>query len=372
MKPKRLSAIFLVGVMLMALSGRTAVWAEAKDFPPPQSCLEQVENEGRVLHIYDWAEWWPEALYSGFSKEYGVKIVRDNYANEDEMVTKFKLNPKVNYDVVLAGTRTFQQLRGFDMPRKLNHAWIPNVNEYLTDACKNLPGNEGYNYGVPTDIFLVGVAFNTKYVDPGNKDVTSWNLVFDGKSFKGRITMLDDLFLTIGSALKALGYSANTTDEDQLMQAKDLLLQQKKNVMAYDAYPKRLVLEEEAWISHCWAGEAWLYYQELDTIRGGLPEEGTILGNDVLWIPKGSQHPATAHLFMNYIHRPENMLKLAVGTGYPPPNTAAAKMLPEKMKNWPGMEPDPEYLRRCEYLTAEAFTGKGLEIRTKIWKEIKK
>ena len=72
-----------------------------KDYPVPKECLDQVKKEGSILHIYDWAEWWPEDLFKNFTKEFGVKITRDHYADTEEMVTKIKLNPKTPYDLVL-------------------------------------------------------------------------------------------------------------------------------------------------------------------------------------------------------------------------------------------------------------------------------
>ena len=55
-----------------------------------------------MLNIYDWAEWYPEEMFEGFTKEFGVKITRDHFASSDEMMTKFMLNPKTPYDLVLA------------------------------------------------------------------------------------------------------------------------------------------------------------------------------------------------------------------------------------------------------------------------------
>ncbi|HKJ33534.1 MAG TPA: hypothetical protein VKA34_16985, partial [Balneolales bacterium] len=55
-----------------------------KDYPVPKECLDQVKKEGSMLHIYDWAEWWPEDLFKNFTKEYGVKITRDHYADTEE------------------------------------------------------------------------------------------------------------------------------------------------------------------------------------------------------------------------------------------------------------------------------------------------
>ena len=70
-----LSLVFTLSIMSNAFAA-----GKYKDYPVPQSCLDQVKKEGNKLYIYDWAEWWPDELFENFSKEFGVKVVRDHYA----------------------------------------------------------------------------------------------------------------------------------------------------------------------------------------------------------------------------------------------------------------------------------------------------
>jgi len=85
----------------MGIFSNTLAASKYKDHPVPKECMDQVRKEGSQLNIYDWAEWWPEKLFTDFEKEFGVKITRDHFASTDEMMTKFKLNPKTPYDLVL-------------------------------------------------------------------------------------------------------------------------------------------------------------------------------------------------------------------------------------------------------------------------------
>lgn len=358
--------------LLMLSSVFTALGSEYEIFSVPDECMEQVRKEGNKLHIYDWAEWWPEEIYEGFSKEFGIEIIRDNFASIDEMVTKFKLYPEVKYDLVLPETRAFVQMKELDVLQKINHDWIPNVNKYLPEKTKEVWYDPGYQYSVATDLYFVGYAYNTKYVDENDPRIPHWDLLFEGKEYAGKITMLDDMYNVIGSALKYLGFSYNSDDETELRMAKEVLLRQKPRVMAYDSWPKRLVLEEETLIAHSWIGEAWFYHQELEAIKGALPPEGALMGIDSLVIPKGAPHPATAHLFMNYLLRPEVNALLIETIGYAPNHTVSANLLPEEMKKWPGVFPSKEFSDRCEFIQPKAYTGKGLELRAAIWEELKK
>ena len=374
MKKKRvLTTLFLaLGYITLNALAIRATAAEFPDYPVPEACLQQAQKEGK-LHIYDWADWWPEEIYTNFEKKYGITIVRDNFASDDEYVAKFKLNPNAPYDVTLPSARGMIQLKALGVLSKLNKTWIPNAVQYLPEENQKMiwfdPQSE---YGIPTDSFFYGYAYNVKYVDGADPRVGSWGFLYEENPYAGRITMLDEMYVVIGNALKYLGYSYNSDNEEELMKVRDLLMKQKPRVMAYDSWPKRLVLEQEAWLSNCWVGDSYFYHQELDSIRGCLPKEGTEFGVDPLVIPKGAPHPAAAHLFINYIMSPEVNTQLILGIGYTPNHKATREMVPQSFKDWPGTIPDEAYLQKCEVINEKALTGRGLEMRSKIWEELKR
>lgn len=334
--------------------------------------LEQARKEGNRLHIYDWAEWWPEEIYEGFSEEYGIEIVRDNFADLDEMLTKFKLQPTIEYDLTLCDPRTLMQMKELGLVQEIEVDGLPNVRDYLMDEMWNVEFNPECRYGVPTDLYFLGYCYNSDYVDESDPRIGSWALLFEGDEYAGKMTMLDDMFNVIGCALKYLGYSYNSDDEQELSEAREVVLRQKPWVIAFDSWPKRIVLEELAFVSHSWAGESWFYYQDLESIRGVIPREGTEMGADYLVIPKGATHPAAAHLFIDYLFRPEVNALLIEAIGYAPVHKEVPDLLPQEMREWPGVVPPADLLDKCEFISPTAFTGKGLEARVKIWEDIKK
>ena len=159
--------------------------------------------------------------------------------------------------------------------------------------------------------------------------------------------------------------------KSELMEAKAVLEEFKPHLMAYDEWPKRVLLEEEAWISQLWIGESWFLHQENDAIKGVLPPEGTLKGVDSLVIPIGAKHPAAAHLFIDYMLRPEINALLISNIGYAPNHTETAKHLSDEMRAWPGVDMPEEYLEKCEFEGLASYTGKGLELREKIWEELR-
>jgi spermidine/putrescine transport system substrate-binding protein len=365
-----LAMVFVGGIL--GVPGTTTA-AEYKNYEVPQECLDQVKKEGSKLFIYDWAEWWPEELFENFSKEYGVKIVRDHYADTEEMVTKFKLNPKTPYDLVLgAGPSNVIQMRPMGLIQELNHDWLPNLDAYLMDEFKNMDFDPGNRYQVPDSVFLTTYTFNSKYVDMHDPLVGTWKFMFENEKYAGKMTMIDNMYETIGAALKYLGYSWNSDVESELMEAKEVLLKQKPRLMAYDSWPRRLLVEEEAWISNLWVGDGWLLSQDVPTMKGVLPAEGTYIATNTDFIPKGSQHPATAHLFLNYLFRTDVNAMLVGWIGYPPCHKHVMESMTPEMKAWPGFIIPKEYLAKCDGVEEKALVGKGKELRIKIWEQIKK
>ncbi|NLA25791.1 MAG: hypothetical protein GX878_00185, partial [Firmicutes bacterium] len=148
-------------------------------FPVPRECYEQALEEGQ-LNTFEWAEWWPEEIYEEFEKEFGIKIVRDYFASEDEVIAKFKLDPDTNYDWSDTGLRPAVTLRELEVMQEINTDWVPNVYEYMEgwalEAGKTY-GDPGWKYANPTHISALTYAYNANLVD--DPRVPSWSALFE-------------------------------------------------------------------------------------------------------------------------------------------------------------------------------------------------
>ncbi len=365
-------ALFLCLLFSLGIFSNAMAAGKYKDYSVPKECMDEVRKEGSVLNIYDWAEWYPEKLFTDFEKEFGVKITQDHFASTDEMMTKFKLNPKTPYDLVLGtGPVNVIKMVPANLLKELNYDWLPNVRAYLMDEHKNAPFDPGNKHHVPSAFFMTTYVYNSKYVDANDPLIGSWGLLFDNKKYAGRITMIDGNTDVIGAALKYLGYSYTSDTESELMEAKELLLKQKPLVMAYDSWPRRTLIEEEAWISQLWTGDGWLLSRDKPEMRGAVPKEGTLVGTNTEYIPAGSKHPATAHLFLNYLFRTEVNAMLVEWIGYPPVHKHVMELMSPEMKAWPGFILTKEYLEKCDTVVPRYITGKGQKLRLKIWQELK-
>jgi spermidine/putrescine-binding protein len=289
------------------------------------------------------------------------------------MVTKLKLNPNTPYDLILgAGPTDAVRLHKMKRLKELNHAWLPNMTAYLKDEHKNMPFDPGNKFQFVDSIFYTTYTYNSKYVDQNDPLMGSWGLLFKGEKYKGKITMIDNGQDTIGAALKYLGYSWTSDVKEELMEAKALLMAQKPIVAAYDSWPSRLLKDEDVWISHLWIGDGWWLSRDKPEIKSVIPKEGTYYAGNTGFIPKGSQHTAAAHLFINYLFRTEVNVLLVETIGYPPIHKHTMEFMSDEMKAWPGFVVDEEWQRKCDTFSMTLVEGPGKELRDKIWEEIKK
>ncbi|NLA27196.1 MAG: spermidine/putrescine ABC transporter substrate-binding protein [Firmicutes bacterium] len=341
--------------------------------PVPSECYEQALEEGQ-LNTYEWAEWWPEEIYEDFEKEFGIKIVRDYFASDDETIAKFKLDPSSPYDWVYTGLRPAVTMREIGALKEINDEWVPNVEKYISDWALEkgeIFGDPGWKYAKPSHVSALAYAYNTDFVDDSR--IPSWAVLFrpDNK-YEGKITLVDDMKEVITSALIYLGYRIDTTDEDELKEVKELLLNLKPSVMAFDWWPVRLVLEEEAILAHCYGGDSLYFNKHLDSIGGALPTEGTQLAFGTHGIAKGALHPAAAHLWINYIWRPDIMAKIIEAIGYTPVHTGVADLLSVEMRNWPTAILPDDYFEKCQWDSPALWEEELTDLWTEIWMEFKK
>jgi len=342
--------------------------------PVPQECFEKA-IAGKTFAMYDWAAWWPEKLYKGFEKEFGIKIIRDNYPNLDEALAKFRLNPKTPYDYWLTNPKSVWYMKKWGLLERINHDWIPNVNRYLAKDMKNASWDPGYNYSVLTTLGYDAYVINTNFINKNDPRIPSWKFLFEGWDvYKDRLVMRNEMNRVIGNTLKYLGYSLNSTNPKELKEAEKALVRLKPHIMAFNSWPKRAVMAGEVWVVEGIVHD----YLTLGKLTGPknpfypcYPPNGCLLSPMLVVMPKGGNNPAACHLFLNYLYRPNNFATLINGVAYGNGHTGIKRLIKEEVKKW--MTPPEEgYREKCEVLLPPAFTGEGEKMRAAIWEKLKK
>lgn len=163
-------------------------------------------------------------------------------------------------------------------------------------------------------------------------DVESWDILWN-VNYANNLFMFSNSRDTFGIALKKLGYSFNTTDENEITEAAALLQDQKPLVQAY-------VMDEifdkmgggEAAVAPYYAGDAITMMEDNPDLAFAIPREGTNIFYDAMCIPKGSKNKEAAELYINYMCETLTALKNIEYIMYSTPHTEAYKYLDDEVK----------------------------------------
>ena len=200
--------------------------------------------------------------------------------------------------------------------------------------------------------------------------IDSWSVLWD-EQYKDSILMQDSVRDALGITLKYLGYSLNSTDLDELDEAKNLLIKQKPLVQAYviDQVRDKMIGNEAA-IGVIYSGEAEYTKSENENLEYVIPKEGSNVWIDAMVIPKNAKHKENAEKLIDFLCRPDIAKMNFDYTTYSIPNTAGRALIEdENLKNSPIVFPKEEDIKNCE--TFNYLGEKNDRIYNQIWREIK-
>ena len=317
--------------------------------------LGPIEKE---LHIYNWSDYIAPSTVPNFEKEFGVRVTYDTYESNEEMVAKLQAGAS-GYDIIMPTGYILPMLVATRLIVPLNRKYLTNWDN-LSPIFQKLPSDPDSTYTVPWQWGTSGIAYRT---DKLKIPVDSW-AVFQDRRFTRKMTMLDDGREVIGAMLRYRGYSLNSTDAEQLAQAKQDAIEAKKHIKAYISAPvKAQLIAGDVWIAQLWSGDTDQARTEQPHLAYVLPREGCTMFCEAMCVLRSAANKRAAHEWMNYILRPEVGAALSEATKYGTPNAAAAKL----MKN-PAPYPSEDELKRLEY---QIDLGKESATWDQIWTEIK-
>jgi len=291
-------------------------------------------NSGITLHVYNWGEYIDDKDFdvnAQFTKETGIKIKYDTYENNEDMHSKLKAGA-AQYDIVFPSDYMAGQMIEEGMLAKLDFSNIPNYS-LIDDAYKNLPYDPNNEYTVPYMWGVVGIFYNSKYVDAADLS-QGWDLLWDAK-YKGKICMFDNQRDAFAVALQKLGYSINSTDPTQWQAAYDELVKQKPLLYAYrndQVYED--MINENAWIAPYYAGDAMIMCNTEDDAGGNgnvkvfIPSSGTNFFVDTVCVTSTCKYQKEAEEYINFLCRTDVALANAEYIGYSTPQKEARQELP--------------------------------------------
>jgi len=319
-------------------------------------------SKSKTLYIFNWTYYTPDSVIQKFEKEYGIKVVYDTFASNEEMFAKLKAGGS-NYDITFPSGDYVSIMIKEGMLEKIDKSKLKNfgnIDPAVLALCDFDPGNQ---YSVPYYLGAAGVAVNRTKVKEYER---SWS-IFGRKDLQNKMIMLDDMREVMGDALKFLGYSVNTTDQAQIDAARDLI----NNVWK----PNLLKFDAEAFAKSFAAGEVWVaqgyaesIFAEVDRSKWSevdffIPREGGPSYLDSMVILKNSKNKDLALKFIDFIHRPEIYAEFCDYFGFPSTANVPARAL-KKGEAWY----HPEDLTACEL---KKDVGADLEKYNAAWQAIR-
>lgn len=306
---------------------------------------------GQTLHVYNWGEYTGENIISGFEELTGAKVIMDNFDSNEQMYIKVANGDA--YDVLVPSDYMIQRMMQEKMLQKLEPETRKECLSELTDAIKGLPYDPKNEYSIPYFWGTVGIVYDKTKVSKEDLENEGWNIFLDQK-YKGDIYLYDSERDSFMMALKALGYSMNTTSEEELNEAYNWLVncvQTMDPEIVTDEIIDNMAQARKA-LGLIYSGDAAYVMTENDKMGFYMPKSGTNLWSDAMVIPKNAKNPKLANEFVRYITSYDAAMDNSSYVGYTSPNKEVMEELGGKGGDYDGIN---AYTPRAGYDKDEVF-----------------
>ncbi|MDD3275729.1 MAG: spermidine/putrescine ABC transporter substrate-binding protein [Kiritimatiellales bacterium] len=316
-----------------------------------------------VLNIYNWADYMNPDVLKKFEKQYSCRVVLDTFDSNEAMYAKLKAGAQ-GYDLIFPTSYMVGIMKEQGMLQPLKHDLIPNLGnvdrKYLA-----LTEDPQMEYSVPYMISITGIGYNKTRL--GELEPT-WNL-FAKPEVAKRCTLLNDMRESIGAALKSLGYSLNSTNDDELAVAQQVLVGWKKNIAKFEVEEAlRGLASAEFLLVHAYNGDILQAMDENEDLDFLVPADGTSIASDDMVIPANSDQVELAHAFINFIHDPANSAENMEYVYYLSPNVEGQKLVSQEFRDNPAIFIDPAVIAKSEVIRD---LGADNDKYTRVWDAVK-
>jgi spermidine/putrescine-binding protein len=290
---------------------------------------------------------------------HSVKMVTNATSSVAEVILQFKNG---GYDVLLCDTTDAGQADAAGLMQKIDWSKVPNIKKVSANFRK------AYPWGIPTDYGKVGIAYRPDIV--GEK-ITSWKDVWRlAPKFSGRVVFINLERDCLGSTLKSLGYSANTSDAKQISAAKDAIIKIKPHLQAFlNTNVGQGLVNGSTAIAMDWDYDVALLKQKQPKIEWVAPTEGMHAYLEGFSVPKSSNNLDQAEELLNFMLDPRQYADFVNTTGTAFTLPAAGPFVKKTISASPILKPSAAVLKRVEF---DHYLGaKGTQLFAQAWQEVK-
>ena len=363
MSRKAVAAV--AAVLVLAIVGGTVGAGVAQN----RKSAAAIEKYGsNVLKLYLPGEYLGENVISDFEKQFGVRVIVENFDSNEMMYTKLMAGDR--YDVVIPSDYMIERLMKEDYLQKIDKSLIPNM-ENMDEAVLGMSYDPDNDWSIPYFWGSVGLVYNHENVDPEVIEREGWDILRN-TDYAGHIYIYDSERDSFMMAFKALGYSMNTEDPDEINAAYEWLLQM-NNTMS-PVYVTDEVIDSMMNgykdIAVVYSGDATVILDENEDMSFYMPSQGTNIWCDAMVIPANAENPKLAHEFINYMLTYEAAFDNTETVGYTSPN---AEVFEEMTTSEDLYAENAAYLPRSGYDKDEMFHDNQILMRelSRLWIKVK-
>ena len=361
----RKAMAIVAGVLVLAVLGGTVGASVSQQ----HKSAEAIEKYGsNVLKLYLPGEYLGENVISDFEKQFGVRVIVENFDSNEMMYTKLMAGDR--YDVVIPSDYMIERLMKEDFLQPLDKSLIPNM-ENMDDAVRGMSYDPQNDWSIPYFWGSVGLVYNHENVDPAVIEREGWEILRN-TDYAGHVYIYDSERDSFMMAFKALGYSMNTEDPDEINAAYEWLLQM-NNTMSPVYVTDEVIdgmMNGYKDIAVVYSGDAAVVLDENEDMSFYMPSQGTNIWCDAMVIPQNAENPKLAHEFINYMLTYEAAFDNTETVGYTSPN---AEVFEEMTSSEDLYADNAAYLPRSGYDKDEMFHDNQTLMRelSKLWIKVK-
>ena len=348
----------------------------------PQAQGPQASESEKVLNVDNWSDYIQPSVITDFEKEYGIRVNYDVFDSNEILETKL-LTGHTNYDIVVPSGAFLERQIKADIYRKLDKALLPNLAnvdpQVAHDAALYDPGNQ---YAVDYMWITSGVGYNVADIKARLPDapVDSWRMIFDpavvSKFADCGVSILDAPSEVVGTVLLYLGRNPNSNSIEDLKAAEQVLHAMRPYVRLIDSSRYiDMLANGDICLAMGWSGDVkQAHDRALEAAKGidiayAIPHEGAIINYDVMAIPADAPHVANAHLFINFLLRPDIAARNSNLIKYPSAVLPELQPLDPAVRNDPTVYPPPEV--RARLVPERARPPDFQRLLTRMWTRFK-
>lgn len=342
----------------------------------------QARPDEKILNVYNWSDYVQPSVIGDFSREYGIHVNYDVFDSNEILETKL-LTGHTNYDVVVPSGAFLERQLQAEVYQKLDKSLLPNLKNIDPEVARAVaqydPGNQ---YSVDYMWITSGVGYNSADIRARLPDAPtdSWRMLFDlavvSRFADCGVSILDAPSEVVGTVLLYLGRNPNSNSPEDLKAAEQVLRAMRPYVRYVDSSRYiDMLANGDICLALGWSGDVKQAHDRArDAGKGvdvaySIPNQGSMANYDVMAIPADAPHVRNAHLFIDYLLRPEVAARNSNLIKYANSVQPALEPLDADVRSDPGVYPPPEVRAR---LTPERARPPDFQrLLTRMWTRFK-